>query len=52
MTNSDKEFYLVNYYNVSFMLARDLLKYNSYDLGAVVDYIKDNGLDKEYENDL
>lgn len=49
MNNADKEFHLVNYYNVSFSCARSVLKYNGYDLASAIDYIKDNGLDKEDE---
>lgn len=47
MTTTDKEFYLVQWYNLTFEQAKSLLSYNSYDLGAVIDYIKDNNLNEE-----
>ena len=44
MTTTDKEFYLVQWYNVSFEQAKSLLKYNSYDLGSTIEAIKDMNL--------
>ena len=47
MTTTDKEFYLVKWYNLTFEQAKSLLKYHGYDLGSVIDYIKDNNLNED-----